>query len=248
MFILNQLGHISTTTPYDGSLTLQVSDLKRRPTFGWQDALRAGIEPRYVYVAEGRCTLVGQFMLPDGRVIEDERIVRASYQIDVPRDEQGNFGLSGLEKLEILVDKDGNAVLDTDGEPVLGVMPHPVESPISATPAKSEGKYTMEALPLADGTPVPSDCIELLINRDHSKALRLTGVTILPATRKVPVPGSLTEKTTTTVQDKFGAQCVNLWADDYEVVEAQRRCSAKGGFAPTINRGQVTRIPAHKVA
>lgn len=246
MINTNNNNHISSPTPLSGDFDLRVTSVKRRPAIGWEDALRRGEEPRFVYEIEGVTSISDTFRSPDGSVSEETRVVNASLLVDVPRDDEGNFGLSGLERFVVVTDDLGNARIGPDGEPLLSVDLRPVTSPIAASPVIVDGRATAEAQPLPDGTPVPASCLEYLVVRDHSKMVRVTNPTVSPSLKRTLVPGSRTDYTRVTVADARGVQYVYLRdAEDYDIVAAPPRLSAKFGFAP-VTLGAPTRVPERK--
>lgn len=246
MINTNGQGHISTPAPLSGDIDLRVTSVKRRPAIGWEDALHRGEEPRFVYEIEGTASISDEFRSPDGSVARETRVVNASLLIDVPRDEEGNFGLSGMERFTVLTDDRGNARIGPDGEPLVSADLRPVTSPIAASPVIADGRATAEAQPLPDGTPVPASCLEYLVVRDHSKMVRVSNPTVSPSLRRTLVPGSRADYVRVTVADARGVQYVYLRdAEDYDIVAAPPRLSAKFGFAP-VTLGAPTRVPERR--
>lgn len=220
-----QNGQILVEQRVPGTVVLRTRDgvVKRHPTRGWEDLVRQG-KPVPLYYSV------------DAVVEVDGVLFNATLNVDAPRNEAGQVAMLGIERL-------------VEGLPTY----HPVHD-FGADPevAVEDGvpRYLCRAKPLADGTPVPPECLDVIVEWDKTKTIAIDNPIIGPKYAKIKGQG-VGEIVTVLAcagsrSSNPGRQYVKLTAEEgaLRVVDAiDARPSALGGFAPPMGTSASAKVP-----
>ncbi len=221
-----QNGQILVEQRVPGTVVLRTRDgvVKRHPTRGWEDLVRQN-KPVPLYYSV------------DAVVEVDGVLFNATLNVDAPRNEAGQVAMLGIERL---------------GETGLPTY-HPVHD-FGADPEvvieNGVPRYLCRAKPLADGTPVPPECLDVIVEWDKTKTIAIDCPIIGPKYAKIKGQG-VGEIVTVLAcagsrSSNPGRQYVKLTAEEgsLRVVDAvDARPSALGGFAPAMGTSASAKVP-----